>query len=395
MPKLNVIVMGYVVRGPLGGMAWSDLQYLASLRALGHDVAYVEDSDDYPSCYDPRSDEMTVDPTYGLTFARDALDSVGLGDRWSYFDAHSQTWHGPLAPAESSVFSEADVLLNLAGVNPLREWALQVPVRILVDQDPAFTQIKNLTDPVRAAFTRDHTSFATFAVNIAEPDCSIPDDGIPWRPTRQPVLVERFSVTETPAEGAFTSVMQWESYPALEFEGHRYGMKSDSFEEYLMLPEMTTSRLELAIGAPSPVRARLEAAGWKTFDPRGVTRSTATYETFIRASKGEIGLAKHGYATTGWFSERSLAYMCNSRPVVLQDTGFTRWLPVTEGVLAFDSPAEAAEQLAAAERDHRHHGRAAREAAIEHFDGRAVIRDLLQEAIEAARPNHLRGSRGI
>jgi len=51
--RLRIVVLGYVVRGPLGGMVWSNLQYLMGLARLGHDVYFVEDSDDYPSCYDP------------------------------------------------------------------------------------------------------------------------------------------------------------------------------------------------------------------------------------------------------------------------------------------------------------------------------------------------------
>lgn len=382
MTKLRVVVMGYVVRGPLGGMAWSDLQYLASLKALGHEVVYVEDSDDYPSCYDPTTNETTADPTYGLAFARDALERVGLADDWSFFDSHSQSWHGPLAPAGSSVFSEADVLLNLAGVNPLREWALQIPMRILVDQDPAFTQIKNLTDPARAAFTRDHTSFATFAVNIGDPACSVPDDGIPWRPTRQPVIADRYRATEGPVDGSFTTVMQWESYPAVEFAGSHFGTKSTSFEDYLALPGQTDVRLELALGAPADTRDRLEAAGWSTIDPRGVTRTPATYEDYIRGSKGEFGIAKHGYVSTrsGWFSERSLAYMVNARPVVIQDTGFSRLLPVGAGVLSFTSPEEAREGLRSVEIDYRRHCKMARSVVAEYFEGRKVVQDLLEAA---------------
>jgi hypothetical protein len=51
--RLRIIVLGYVVRGPLGGMVWSNLQFPDGPRALGHDVFFIEDSDDYPSCYDP------------------------------------------------------------------------------------------------------------------------------------------------------------------------------------------------------------------------------------------------------------------------------------------------------------------------------------------------------
>lgn len=395
--QLKVIVMGYVVRGPLGGMAWSDLQYIASLKALGHDVVYVEDSDDYPSCYNPTSNETTADPEYGVAFATEAMEVVGLPASWSYYDAHTGAWHGPLGSKGPKIFAGADVVLNLAGVNPIRDWAMEVPVRLLVDQDPAFTQIRNITDPKRAAFARQHNAFATFAMNIHSPECSVPDDGIAWHPTRQPVMVDGFPMTHGPENGAFTTVMQWESYPALEFDGKTFGMKSESFENYIGLPQAADARLELAVGAPHQVRSRLEEAGWITMDPRPITRTLHTYVDFIRASKGEFGIAKHGYVTarSGWFSERSLAYMANARPVVLQDAGFSDWLPVGEGVLTFNSLPEAANGLAAVDADYERHCTAARALAAEHFDGRQVVAELLESAYGVAATDHQRELRGI
>src|SRR4051812_26311458 len=94
--KLRVIVLGYIVRGPLGGLAWHHLQYVLGLRDLGHDVWFIEDSDDYPSCYDPSTDIVSTDATYGLAFASNAFDRFGLGDRWGYYDAHTSRWLGPL-----------------------------------------------------------------------------------------------------------------------------------------------------------------------------------------------------------------------------------------------------------------------------------------------------------
>lgn len=35
---LRIVVAGYLVRGPYGGLAWHNLHYLTGLRALGHDV---------------------------------------------------------------------------------------------------------------------------------------------------------------------------------------------------------------------------------------------------------------------------------------------------------------------------------------------------------------------
>src|SRR5919205_988087 len=80
--RLRVIVLGYIVRGPLGGLAWHHLQYIMGLAALGHDVECLEDSDDYPVCYDPSRDVLDTDPTYGIRFATATFARVGLADRW-------------------------------------------------------------------------------------------------------------------------------------------------------------------------------------------------------------------------------------------------------------------------------------------------------------------------
>ena len=66
---LRIIVLGYLVRGPLAGMAWHHLQYLMGLTGLGHDVYLLEDSDDYLSCYNPQRHVTDTEPSYGLAFA--------------------------------------------------------------------------------------------------------------------------------------------------------------------------------------------------------------------------------------------------------------------------------------------------------------------------------------
>src|SRR5437667_6055820 len=84
--RLRIVVLGYVVRGPLGGMVWSNLQYLMGLARLGHDVYFVEDSNDYPSCYDPARDVVDADPSYGLAFAARRLGRLGLRGPWRTWD---------------------------------------------------------------------------------------------------------------------------------------------------------------------------------------------------------------------------------------------------------------------------------------------------------------------
>src|SRR5262249_15635338 len=160
-----------------------------------------------------------------------------------------------------------DLLLDLCGVNPLRPWLDRIPVRVLVDEDPAFTQIRHLRDPDALARARAHTAFFSFGANAGRPGCSVPDDGLPWRPTRQPVVLEEIQPSPPPPRGCFTSVMQWESYPALEHEGRRFGLKSDSFAPYLDLPAAVGPVFELAVGGPKAPRELLRAHGWRVRDP--------------------------------------------------------------------------------------------------------------------------------
>src|SRR6478609_1375848 len=92
LSKLRIVVLGYLIRGPIGGMAWHHLQYVLGLKALGHDVLFLEDSDDYPSCYDPSTHSVTPSPTYGLAFAARVFDRLSLGQIWTYYDAHKDSW---------------------------------------------------------------------------------------------------------------------------------------------------------------------------------------------------------------------------------------------------------------------------------------------------------------
>jgi hypothetical protein len=381
--RLRVIVLGYLVRGPLGGLAWHHLQYVAGLARLGHDVTFVEDSDDYPSCYDPGRDAIGTDPSYGLRFAAAAFGRLGLAGCWAFHDAHASRWLGPAGERARDLFRSADLLLNVSGVNPLRPWCLEVPARVLVDTDPAFTQVRHLTDTNALALARGHTAFFTFGENIPAGRSQVPADGLPWRPTRQPVLLGEWPVTPGPAGGRFTSVMQWESYPAREHAGRRYGPKADSFAPYLDLPARAGAVFELAVGSPSAPRDVLRARGWQVRDPRPVTRDPWAYQEYLRTSKAEFGVAKHGYVAgrTGWFSERSTSYLASGRPALVQDTGFTDWLDAGAGVIPFRNPDEAVAGVEEIGRDYARQCRAARAVAEEFFDARRVLSELIERAL--------------
>jgi hypothetical protein len=380
--SLRIVVLGYIVRGPIGGLAWHHLQYVTGLRALGHDVYFVEDSDDYASCYDPARGVVDTDPSYGLHFAARVFERLGFGERWCYYDAHTDTWMGPLASHVRGICASADIVLNLSGVNPLRSWLADVPRRVFVDTDPAFTQIRHLTDSNARNLAAAHNSFFTFAENITRDDCLVPADGFAWQPTHQPVQLDLWSVTPGRREGSWTTVMQWDSYRAREYEGRRYGMKSDSFNEFVDLPARAGPVFEIALGSESAPRDFLRARGWRLLDPLEVTRDPWSYQGFIRGSKAEWSVAKHGYVTSrsGWFSERSAAYLASGRPVVTQQTGFSDWLPAGAGLLTFETIDEALAGMEAIDADYENHCRAARELAEAFFDARKVLTHLLERA---------------
>ncbi|MBV9103836.1 MAG: hypothetical protein JO060_09600, partial [Candidatus Eremiobacteraeota bacterium] len=118
---MRVLLLGYVVRGPIGGFAWSSLQYLMGLMKLGHDVYFLEDSgDDDECCYDPETSEMTNDPSFGLRYAEEIFAGSGMEQRWAYYDAHRRQWLGPCAGSTRDIWRTADALLNLSGCNSLR-----------------------------------------------------------------------------------------------------------------------------------------------------------------------------------------------------------------------------------------------------------------------------------
>jgi len=187
-------------------------------------------------------------------------------------------------------------------------------------------------------------------------------------------------------QAKFTTVMQWESYAAREYHGRRYGMKSDSFEAYLNLPERAGGIFELALGGASAPRAMLRSRGWSVRNSLEPTRDPWTYLHYIRQSKAEFSVAKHGYVVSrsGWFSERSVAYLASGRPVVVQDTGFSDWLETGAGVIAFSTPDEAIAGVEEINSRYDFHCRAAREIAEQYFDARRILPRLLEYAMKAA-----------
>ena len=377
---MRILVLGYIVRGPMGGMSWHHLQYFLGLHQMGHDVYFLEDSSDTEyACYDPERNITDADPTYGLNYASKTFKKINLDNRWAYYDYHTTSWKGPLANNVHSIISSADILLNLSCSNPIRSWFSKVPKRVLVDTDPVFTQIRNLTDPLRYQLCSQHNVFFTFGENYGKECCKIPIDGFPWQPTRQPVVLNAWPVTGGNINGNCTTVMKWDSYAGRTFKGKYYGMKSDSFTPFMDLPSKTQEKLELSISDSEAAVEKLSNNGWILSNPVEVSNDPWAYRKYIQFSKAEFGLAKEAYVVTnsGWFRERSAAYLASGKPVVVQDTGFSSFLPTGIGLFVFSSPEEAVAVFAEVNRAYEYHCKQARALIEEHFESGKVLNSLL------------------
>jgi hypothetical protein len=256
---------------------------------------------------------------------------------------------------------------------------INIPVRVFLDTDPAFTQIRHLTEPAAMANAQKHTHFFSFGENIGKPFCTIPDDGFNWQPTRQPVFLKAWDASTGNKNAKWTTVMQWDSYKSREYNGQVFGMKSASFDDYYTLPQTVSDSFELAIGSATAPKEKLEEAGWDVADPLAVTLSSTTYQQYIQQSKGEWSIAKHGYvmSRSGWFSERSACYLASGRPVVVQDTGFSDVLPTGKGLLSFSAPKESIACIEKVNNNYAEHGKHARAIAEEYFDAGKVLNFLI------------------
>jgi hypothetical protein len=372
--RLKILLSGMIAGDPRqGGATWAVLQYLGGLAGLGHEIVLVE-----PLRPRGGSDPLAKSSDVCAYFAslptfeqRATLIEQGSG----------RTVGIPYADL-ARFAAEADLLLNISGM--LRDERLleSIPVRVFLDLDPGFNQVWHLTGSDMGLDL--HTHFATVGQCLGQGDCPIPDCGRDWIPTLPPVALEHWPLEPAaPRHDAFTSVGHWRSYGSIEHGGIHYGQRAHSLRGLIELPRLSDARFELALGIHPGETADLEALdanGWELLDPYEVAGSPADYAQFVRGSKAELSIAKSGYVASrsGWFSDRSAAYLASGRPVVAQETGFSGFLPCGQGLLAFESVADAVGAVAAVEDDYATHAVAARALAEEHLDARKVLTRLLE-----------------
>jgi hypothetical protein len=380
----KIVLLHFAGQMPLAGIAWQAMQYLVSLEKLGYEAWYVEDHGANP--YDPRISSVVMDCDYNLTYLRTAMERHGFAGRWAYWDAINDVYHGLSREQVCGLYDEADALINLCGATNLRDEHLRCPVRIMIDTDPVYEQIKYAkADPAARAYLQAHTHFFTYGENLGAPDCPVPLCSIPWRATRPPVDIDLWPQAEGEPP-CFTTIATWENKGKnIEFEGANYlWSKHVNFVEYLDLPQKRPqSCFHMAMLPPdAEVRSQVEGQGWRLVDPRPVSADMGDYQAFIAGSRGEFTVAKDIYVqpNSGWFSDRAVCYLASGRPVVTMRTGFSNFYPVGQGLFDYASHDEALAGIDAIAADYAAHSGAARALAREYFGADRVVGRLMTEA---------------
>jgi hypothetical protein len=367
--KLKILLSGMVAGDPhQGGATWAVLQYLVGLQALGHDVLLVEPVE--REALEPTGQVANYFRKLPFIQGRSVLLEKGG-------DGTLGLSYGELV----EFAGDADLLLNVSGM--LRDERLleSIPVRAFLDLDPGFNQIWHATGEDMGLDL--HTHYVTVGQGLGGEECPIPTCGRSWIRTLPPVALDHWPfAVESPSRDAFTTVGHWRSYGSIEHGGLHYGQRAHSLRELIDLPRQSDARFQLALGIHLDEKKDLEAlrsGGWELLDPTDVAGTPERYAEFIRSSKAELSIAKSGYVASrsGWFSDRSACYLASGRPVVAQETGFSQFLPIGEGLLAFADIHEAAAACEAVRADWNRHSHAARQLAEEHLDARTVLSELI------------------
>jgi len=381
---LRLVVLGMMGRAPFGGQTWLYLNWLRALDRLGHEVWYVED--DIVWAYDPRRNAITDDFSYAVAHVRQAMESIGLGDRWAFRFALEPRICAGLAERElDALYRSCDALLNVVGATELREAHLAAPYRVYVETDPVTVELKYAAGVPTEIRLHEHHALATYGENYGARDCGVPLNGHRFAKTRQPIDLESWPAAFDAGARAFTTIGNYRQDGSdVEWNGETYRWSKDhEWQRFLSLPRRVQQEFDVALVVRDREdRHRLLRHGWRLSPPLPFTLDAlGAYRDWFRRSRGEFTVAKDQNVRlrSGWFSERAACYLATGKPVVMQDTGFANVLPTGRGLFAVSDEDEAADAIAAINADYRAHCLAARELAEDHFEGRAVARRLLED----------------
>lgn len=403
--KLRIIVGGLVGQYPLGGVAWDYFHYLLALHELGHDVYYDENTNTWP--YDPIKEEFTDDCSFNVRFIRDFFQryAPSLAEKWHYRLLVKDSF-GMTKEKFDEVAATADVYLNVSGACLIPDKLNSRCIKVFMDTDPGYAQIGLQTfidqegpDARRYLEVKAHNRFFTYAENMWSDDCKLPRVGLPWQTTRPAATLTHWASArrQVPKHDAMTTIMTLnftKEMKAYTHDGVDYYDKRVEFEKFLDLPRHTRVPLRLAIGSSESMEP-LTARGWQVVPSYDISKTPELYRRFIAQSAGEWSIAKNFYVATrsGWFSCRTACYLAAGRPAVVQDTGWSRYVPSGRGVFAFSTMDEAVDALWQAYSNPAVHRPAAYEIAREYLAPDKVCTPMLEAIFAGPSPTIAAGGR--
>jgi hypothetical protein len=362
----TVVISGAVAnKHRYGGSLWVRMSWAEGLKKLGFDVVFVEELHAGGSV--PVFEAVMRDLGIpGALIQGDrviGMDAADLNDR----------------------LDEAALLVNLSGHLRQPELLRRVRRRVFVDLDPGYTQIWHAQG--HDVGLAGHDLHFTVGANVGRADCTIPTGEIRWLPVRQPVVLDRWPQLDSDFT-TFSTVASWRgAFGPITWNNRSYGVKAHEFRRFADLPGATNLPFEIALDlhpADEADRRLLEHGGWRIHDPESVA-TPGRFANFVRSSGAEFSVAQGIYVETasGWFSDRTVRYLASGRPAVVQDTGFSRSLPVGAGLLAFTTPREARACVREVARNYTHHSREARRIAENFFASDRALAPILEAAAVA------------
>jgi glycosyltransferase involved in cell wall biosynthesis len=389
----KIVLLGMMTTMPVAGIVWLTMQYLVGFRRLGYEPYYVEAHARNPSMLmRDASDDASV---RAAEFISRVMGRFGFHDNWAFHALHDDGSCLGLSDRElRSLYRDAGLVINLhGGTKPLPEHT-RADQLVLIDTDPVQIQLEIHESRAETfQFLDAHSALFTWAENLDNPDCLLPSSGrFPFLPTRQPIVLDFWEPFLGLPGTTFTTVGNWrQGWRELTFGGEAYSWsKHHEFLKLGDLPRRTSHPFELALSrCPPEDRSLLQANGWRVRDALAISHDADVYREYLGSSLAEFTVAKDQNVRlrTGWFSDRSAAYLATGTPVVTQDTGFGGVIPTGEGVLSFSTPQDALDAAEAVAADPTRHGRAARRLAEEHFDSDKVLSSLLRHLDFTARTN--------
>lgn len=393
MNKKRIIIGGFIGLYPTGGVTWDYIQYVLGLHLLGHDVYYVEDTMQYSHYQLPG--QSWDDASAAVAYLQSVMNRFGLSERWAYRDIASGECFGLTNAKLAEVIATADIFINVSAATYLRGEYQQIPVRVLIDSDPMFTQVQDWRDDAQDesyAHIRQRYSWYShlfsFGENLGRDDCRVPLYDLNWKVTRQPICLDywKYSDVVATSQPSFTSVMNWSTRKKMIYRQEEWGQKDVEFKKYMDVPHnLKGADFNIVMAVSKDFKhevnkASLNELGWNILCPENAIATTGAYQQFIQQSTGEFSVAKEAYvkSRSGWFSCRSACYLASGRPVVTQDTGWSKFIPSGKGLFAFNDPHTAVDALKTVAADTKKHGQAARRIAEEYFDSNMVLSELLE-----------------